>query len=171
MEEEEQRISPTPERLAKVETGTIHLVETEGKGGTTKRAGLKIISPLEELMYHERITEKEYQAGMRYYADYVYAERPSQAVMRWKEYISNSHSPEDLDHAERVTFHSKRYADAQRVLGPYMGAVARMLLVEEMSCVQIGRAVHGYKNLNSASASGVAMATAMLDLLARFYRL
>jgi hypothetical protein len=169
--EEEERIGPTPERLAKVETGTIDLIESEGKGGTTKRAGLKIISPLEELMFNSRITEREYQAGMRFYTDYVYTERPSQAVMKWKEYISSSHSPDDLDHAERVAFHSKRYADAKRVLGTYMGAVARMLLIEEMSCIQIGRAVHGYKNANSASASGVSLATAMLDMLARFYRL
>lgn len=169
--EEDERISPTPERLRKVATGTIELIESEGKGGTTKRAGLKIISPLEELFYNGRITEKEYQAGMRFYTDYVYTERPSQAVMRWKEYISNAHSPEDLDHAERVAFHSKRYHDAKRVLGGYMGAIARMLLIEEMSCVQIGKAVHGYRNLNSASASGVALATAMLDMLARYYRL
>jgi hypothetical protein len=169
--EEEERIGPTPERLAKVETGVIDLVETEGKGGTTKRAGMKIISPLEELMYNQRITEREYQAGMRFYADYVYTERPSQAVMRWKEYISASHSPQDLDHAERVAYHSKRYADAKRVLGTYMGSVARMLLIEEMSCETIGKVIHGYRNRNSASASGMGMATAMLDMLARFYRL
>lgn len=166
----DDRIGPTPERLAKAPAGTVDLVETVGRG-TTKRAGVRIITPLDELRYNDRITEKEYEAGQLYYVDYYFAERPSQGTMKWRDLVSGGHAPEELDGAERAAFHSRRFHEANQTLGPYQGAVARMLLVEDMSCFQIGVSLHGYKHANSASAAGVVLATTVLDTLSRFYKL
>lgn len=167
----DERDGPTKERLTKVKTAMVDVLETVSKGGAVRMTGRRIITPLDSLRHDERITEREHAAGMRYYADYVYAERPSQAVMRWREFVSSSHSPGELDGAERAAFHSRRFADANAYVGRYLASVVRMLVVEDLTVGEIGSAVFGYKNLNSACSAGTALVSAALDRLASFYRL
>ena len=167
----DERDGPTPERLSKVKTAMVDVMETVTRGGALKMTGRRIVTPLDDLRHHDRITEREHAAGMRYYADYVYAERPSQSVMRWQEFVSSSHTPGELDGAERKAFHSRRFADANAWLGKYLASIVRMLVVEDMAAMEIGVAVFGYKHRNSASSAGVALASAGLERLASFYRL
>lgn len=165
------RQGPTPERLAKAPHGAVDVLETASAGGARRRAGTRLVTPLDDLRYNDRISDREFEAGRQYYVDYYYAERPSQGVMRWKEFISGSHASGDLDHTERVAFHAKRFAGANKALGPLQSAVLRLLVVEEMPCFQIGAQLLGYRNKNGASASGMTAAITALDTLARHYGL
>lgn len=164
-----ERQTPTPERLAKAPHGAVDVMETASKGGARRKAGTRLVSPLDDLRYNDRIGDREFEAGRQYYVDHYYAEKPSQGTMRWKEFISGSHAPGDLDHSERVAFHAKRFAEANRALGPLQSAVARLLIIEEMSCIQIGEHLLGYRHRNGASAAGVTAAITALDSLARHY--
>lgn len=164
-----ERQTPTPERLAKAPHGAVDVIETASKGGARRKAGTRLVSPLDDLRYNDRIGDREFEAGRQYYVDHYYAEKPSQGTMRWKEFISGSHAPGDLDHSERVAFHAKRFSEANRALGPLQSAVARLLIIEEMSCIQIGEHLLGYRHRNGASAAGVTAAITALDSLARHY--
>lgn len=165
----DERQGPTPERLAKAPHGAVDVMETASKGGARRKAGTRLVSPLDDLRYNDRIGDREFEAGRQYYVDHYYAEKPSQGTMRWKEFISGSHAPGDLDHSERVAFHAKRFAEANRALGPLQSAVARLLIIEEMSCIEIGAHLLGYRHRNGASAAGVTAAITALDSLARHY--
>lgn len=169
MTDDNERQLPTPERLAKAPHGAVDVVETASKGGARRKAGTRLVSPLDDLRYNDRIGDREFEAGRQYYVDHYYAEKPSQGTMRWKEFISGSHAPGDLDHSERVAFHAKRFSEANRALGPLQSAVARLLIIEEMSCIQIGEHLLGYRHRNGASAAGVTAAITALDSLARHY--
>lgn len=167
----EELVRPTPERLGKVSPKVVvRVVENEG-GGHGRLTGTKILSPLEELLHRERIEAREFEAARKFYVDWYFTERPSQAVMRWQEFVSSGASPGDLDQAERRSFHAKRFAGACQSLGAYHGAVAKMLVLDEMSLTQIGIRIFGFKSRNGAAGSGLAAAVGMLDVLARFYKL
>lgn len=168
-DEKHERLTPTPERLAKAPHGAVDVMETATKGGARRRTGTRLVSPLDDLLYNDRIGEREFEAGRQYYVDHYYAEKPSQGTMRWKEFISGSHAPGDLDHSERVAFHAKRFAEVNKALGPLQSAVARLLIVEELSCQQIGAQLFGYQHRNGASAAGMTSAVTALDTLARLY--
>ena len=171
MSDKDERVGPTPERAAKAPHGIIDVMETASAGGARRKAGKRLVTPLDDLRYNDRISDREFEAGRQYYIDYYYAEQPSQGVMRWKEFISGSHASGDLDHTERVAFHSKRYAGANKHLGPLQSAVLRLLIVEELPCFQIGRSLLGYRHKNGASAAGMTAAITALDSLARHYGL
>ena len=171
MTDEIERIGPTPERAAKAPHGVVDVMETVSAGGNRRKAGKRLVTPLDDLRYNDRISDREFEAGRQYYVDYYYAEKPSQGVMRWREFISGSHAATDLDHTERVAFHSKRFADANKALGPLQSAVLRLLVVEEMPCFQIGAQLLGYRHKNGASAAGMTAAITALDTLARHYGL
>lgn len=167
----EEIVSPTRERLAKASPENVVRVVETSRGGLAKATGTKILSPLEELLHRDRIEAREFEAARRFYVDWYFTERPSQAVMRWQEFVQSGSSPGDLDQAERAAFHAKRFAGACQELGPYHGAVGRMLIVDELSLTQIGLRIFGFRSRNGAAAAGLAAAIGALDVLARFYRL
>jgi hypothetical protein len=165
-----ERLDTTPERRSKLTNGTVDVIENEG-GGKGIATGRRIVSPLDNLLAREQIEPCEFDAAVHFYRDWYYAERPSAHMMRWTEFVDTGSAPGDLDAAERAAFHSRRFQAALRLLGPYQGAVARLLIIDELDCTNIGRRLNGYTSDNSAAAAGFAQAAIVLDTLARYYGL
>lgn len=177
MADGEERITETRERAAKVGTRVVDVYETEGKGGTVRRGGRRIVSPLDDLRYRERITEQQHLAGTMYYRDWSVvtqggSPKSAMASVQGGGVTGGGVMSETrLDAAEHMAHCSRRLDDANRWLGSYMGSIARMLLVEEMTAMDIGEAVFGHRHNNSKAAAGIALITATLDRLAQIYRL
>lgn len=164
-------IKPTRQRMRRA-PGFDELTETQAGGVTRKSGAVRVWSQLENLYRNRRLTDEQYQAGQRYYADwYISMHAGRGTTMRWSEYISGLAGGEgNLDAAERRVFHSKRFAQANALLEE-MGIrkAVHWLVINDTPCEAIGRKFWGYSGKHSAAAGAVTAIGVALQRLAKFY--
>ena len=163
-------IKPTRQRMRRA-PGFDELTETQAGGVTRKSGAVRVWSQLENLYRNRRLTDEQYQAGQRYYADwYISMHAGRGTTMRWSEYISGLAGGEgNLDAAERRVFHSKRFAQANALLEEMGIRKAVHWLVINDTCEAIGRKFWGYSGKHSAAAGAVTAIGVALQRLAKFY--
>ena len=166
-------IKPTRQRMRRA-PGFDELTETQAGGVTRKSGAVRVWSQLENLYRNRRLTDEQYQAGQRYYADWYIAMHAGRGTtMRWSEYISGLAGGEgNLDAAERRVFHAKRFAQANALLeGLGVRKAIHWLVINDTACEAIGRKFWGYRTKHKASASAATAASLALQVLAKFYGL
>jgi hypothetical protein len=154
--------------------GWDELMETHAGGTTRKSGAVRVWSQLENLYRNRRLTDEQYQAGQRYYADwYIGLESRGKTTMRWSEWIQGmAGGSGDLDAAERRVFHAKRFAEANKRLED-MGTrkSVHWLVINDVKPEDIGRKFWGYSGRKTASAGAVTGIVLSLQMLAKFYGL
>jgi hypothetical protein len=172
MVDDDDIVKPTRERLRRA-PGITEMVEVVGGGVTRKSGAVRIWSQLENLYRNRRLTDEQYQAGQKYYADWYLAGFAPRVTSRMAEWVQNmSGSPSNLDAAERRVFHGKRFAQANAVLED-MGTrkAVHLFLINDEACEAIGRRLWGYKTRFTASAGASTALAISLQRLAKFYGL
>lgn len=165
-------LAPTPQRMRMAGQNLDELTET-ADGGTVRKSGaVRVWSQLENLHRNRRVTDEQYDAGLKFYADWYLCLQAGRSVtMRWSEYISGLGSSDStMDAAERRVFHAKRYAQANRLLDDLgVRKAIHWLVINDIPAEQVGRSIQGYRSPKSAKASGVTMISLGLQRLAKFY--
>jgi hypothetical protein len=168
---DDQVIKPTRQRMRRA-PGFDELTETQAGGTTRKSGAVRVWSQLENLYRNRRLTDEQYQAGQRYYADWWLGLEAGRSItMRWSEYISGLGGGEgNLDAAERRVFHAKRFAQANEVLDSLGTRKAvHWLVINDTPAEAIGRKFWGYAGKHSAAAGAVTGISISLQRLAKFY--
>jgi len=167
-------IQPTPERLTKAGSGFDELTEASA-GGVLKRTGaIRVWTQLENLHRNRRLTDVQYDAGVKFHADWYLGLQSGQSVtMRWSEYLSGIGGGEgNMDAAERRVFHSRRYAEASKILDELgVRRALQLFVINDIPAEHIGRKLNGYRGQRAATASGVTIIGIGLQRLAKFYGL
>lgn len=166
-------IKPTRERMRRVE-GYDELTETQAGGVTKKSGALRVWTQLENLYRNGRLTGEQYQAGLKYYADWwLGLEAGRSTTMRWSEYISGLGGGDgNMDAAERRVFHAKRWAEANKILEELgVRKAIHWLVINDIKPENIGRKHWGYSGRKTASAGAVTGISIALQRLAKFYGL
>ena len=165
-------IKPTRQRMRRA-PGYDELLETAAGGTTRKSGAVRVWSQLENLYRNGRLTPEQHQAGQKYYADwYLGLESRGSVTMKWSEYISGLSGSGDMDAAERRVFHSKRFAQANKILEELGTRKAvHWFVINDMPCEAIGRRFWGYRSVSTASAGASTSIAISLQRLAKFYGL
>jgi hypothetical protein len=167
-----ETVRPTKERMGRVQ-GFDELTEVSPGGVTRKTGAIRVWSNVENLYRNNRITSEQCQAANKFYADWwIGTQSGKYTTMRWSEYISGLGVSGDMDAAERRVFHSKRFAQANKLLDELgLREATHWLVINDVAPAEIGRVLWGYKNRDSASASGVVLINVALQRLKKFYGL
>lgn len=164
-------VKPTRQRMRRA-PGFDELTETQAGGTTRKSGAVRVWSQLENLYRNRRLTDEQYEAGRKYYADWWLGLEAGRSItMRWSEYISGLGGGEgNMDAAERRVFHAKRWAEANKILEE-MGIrkAVHWLVINDSPCEAIGRRFWGYSGKHSAAAGAVTAIGVALQRLAKFY--
>lgn len=166
-------IKPTRQRMRRA-PGYDELTEAASGGVTRKSGAVRVWTQLENLYRNRRLTDEQYQAGQRYYADWWLGLEAGRSItMRWSEYISGLGGGEgNLDAAERRVFHAKRFAQANEILEELgVRKALHWLVINDVPCEAIGRKFWGYRTRFTASAGAVTGISIGLQRLAKFYGL
>jgi hypothetical protein len=144
-------------------------------GGVLKKTGaIRIWTQLENLHRNRRITDVQHDAGLKFYTDWYLGLQAGQSVtMRWSEYISGLGGGDgNMDAAERRVFHSRRYAEASKLLDEIgIRKALQLFVISDIPAEHIGRKLNGYRGQRAATASGVTVIGLGLQRLAKFYGL
>jgi hypothetical protein len=165
-------VKPTRERMRRA-PGYDELTEVNAGGVSRKSGAVRVWSQLENLYRNKRLTDEQYQAGQKYYADWYLAGFQPNVTSKMQEWIQNGGGGQgSMDAMERRVFHQKRFAQANALLED-MGVrkAIHWLCINDTPCEQIGRKFWGYKTKHKASASAATAAGLALQLLAKFYGL
>ena len=165
-------VKPTRERMRRA-PGYDELTETQAGGTTRKSGAVRVWSQLENLYRNRRLTDEQYQAGQKYYADWYLGLGAGRSItMRWSEYISGLGGSGNLDAAERRVFHRKRFAEANKLLDD-MGTrkAIHWFVINDTPCGAIGKKFWGYREVRTASAGASTSIAISLQRLAKFYGL
>lgn len=167
---DDQIIKPNKHRLRRA-PGYDELTETQAGGVTKKSGAVRVWTQVENLYRNKRLTDEQYQAGLKYYADWwLGLEAGRSTTMRWSEYISGLGASGDMDAAERRVFHAKRWAEANKILEELgVRKVIHWLVVNDIKPENIGRKHWGYSGRKTASAGAVTGISIGLQRLAKFY--
>lgn len=163
-------VRPTRQRMRRA-PGFDELTETQSGGVTRKTGAVRVWCPLEDIYRKGSLTEEQYQAGQKYYADwYIGFGASAGTTMRWSEYISGLTGTGDLDAAERRVFHQRRFKQAEALLKDLKtNEQVYWLIIYDIPAEAIGRRFDGYKGKHSASSNAVGKISVSLQLLAKFY--
>lgn len=166
-------VRPTKQRM-RLAPGFDELTETQAGGTTRKSGAVRVWSQVENLYRNGRLTAEQHQAALKYYADwYIGLQSRGKVTMRWSEYISGlGGGSGNLDAAERRVFHSKRWAEANKLLEELGTRKAvHWLVINDVKPEDIGRKFWGYSGRKTASAGAVTGISLSLQRLAKFYGL
>jgi hypothetical protein len=173
MNDQPDAIKPTRQRMRRA-PGFDELTEAQSGGVARKSGAVRVWSQLENLYRNRRLTDEQYQAGQKYYADWWLGLEAGRSItMRWSEYISGLGGGDgNMDAAERRVFHGKRFAEANRLLDD-MGTrkAVHWFIINDIPCEQIGRKFWGYREVRTASAGASTSIAISLQRLAKFYGL
>jgi hypothetical protein len=163
-------IKPTRQRMRRA-PGWDELMETQAGGTTRKSGAVRVWTQLENLYRNRRLTDEQYQAGQKYFADWYLAGFAPRVTSRMSEWVqNNSGSPGNLDAAERRVFHAKRWAQANAILEELGTRKAvHWLVITDTPAEAIGRKYWGYSGKHSAAAGAVTGISISLQRLAKFY--
>lgn len=168
----EDVIKPTRQRMRRA-PGFDELTETQSGGVTRKSGAVRVWSQLENLYRNRRLTDEQYQAGQKYFADWYLAGFSPRVTSRMSEWVQGAAgAPGNLDAAERRVFHQKRFAQANVILEE-MGTrkAVHWFIINDTPCEAIGRKFWGYSGKHSAAAGAVTGLQISLHQLAKFYGL
>lgn len=168
----EDVIKPTRQRMRRA-PGFDELTETQAGGTTRKSGAVRVWSQLENLYRNRRLTDEQYQAGQRYFADWYLAGFSPRVTSRMSEWVQGAAgAPGDLDAAERRVFHQKRFAQANEILEDLGTRKAvHWFVINDTPCEAIGRKFWGYREVRTASAGASTSIAISLQRLAKFYGL
>lgn len=173
MSDNPEIIKPTRQRMRRA-PGFDELTETQAGGTTRKSGAVRVWSQLENLYRNRRLTDEQYQAGQKYFADWYLAGFSPRVTSRMSEWVQNNGGAGsgNLDAAERRVFHAKRFAQAN-VLLEELGTrkAVHWLIINDTPCEAIGRKFWGYSGKHSAAAGAVTGIVISLQRLAKFYGL
>lgn len=172
MNDQPDAIKPTRQRMRRA-PGFDELTETQSGGVTRKSGAVRVWSQLENLYRNRRLTDEQYQAGQKYYADWYLAGFSPRVTSRMAEWVQNmAGGSSNLDAAERRVFHQKRFAQANTILED-MGTrkAVHWFVINDEPCEAIGRKFWGYSGRKTASAGAVTGIALSLQQLAKFYGL
>jgi hypothetical protein len=172
MNDQPDAIKPTRQRMRRA-PGFDELTETQSGGVARKSGAVRVWSQLENLYRNRRLTDEQYQAGQKYFADWYLAGFSPRVTSRMSEWVQGAAgSPGNLDAAERRVFHAKRFAQANVILED-MGTrkVVHWLVITDTPAETIGRKYWGYSGKHSAAAGAVTGISISLQRLAKFYGL
>jgi hypothetical protein len=172
MVDDDDIVKPTRERLRRA-PGITEMVEVVGGGVTRKSGAVRIWSQLENLYRNRRLTDEQYQAGQKYYADWYLSGFAPRVTSRMAEWVQNGGGGQgSMDAMERRVFHQKRFAQANAVLeGLGTRKAVHWFVLGDTPAEQIGRKFWGYAGKHSASAGAVTGIAISLQQLAKFYGL
>jgi hypothetical protein len=173
MNDQPDTIKPTRQRMRRA-PGFDELTETQSGGVARKSGAVRVWSQLENLYRNRRLTDEQYQAGQKYYADWWLGLEAGRSItMRWSEYISGLGGGDgNMDAAERRVFHGRRFAKANEILdGLGVRKAVHWFVINDIPAEQIGRKFWGYKGQRAASASATTVVGLALQQLAKFYGL
>ena len=165
-------IKPTRQRMRRA-PGFDELTETQAGGVTRKSGAVRVWTQLENLYRNGGLTDEQYQAGLKYYADWYLAGFAPRVTSRMAEWVQNNNSSSgDLDAADRRVFHAKRFAEANKLLETFdMRKAIHWLVINDIPCEAIGRKAWGYRTRHKANTAGRVEAAKALQGLAKFYGL
>ena len=169
---DDQVIKPTRQRMRRA-PGFDELTETQAGGTTRKSGAVRVWSQLENLYRNRRLSDEQYAAGQKYFADWYLAGFSPRVTSRMSEWVQGAAgAPGDLDAAERRVFHQKRFAQAN-VLLEELGVrkAVHWFVINDTPPENIGRKFWGYSGQRAASASAVTVMGLALQRLAKFYGL
>lgn len=169
-----QILAPTPERMRQAGYAFDELTEASSGGVLKKTGAIRVWTQLENLHRNRRLTDIQYDAGIKFHADWYLGLQAGQSVtMRWSEYISGMRGGEgNMDAAERRVFHQRRYAEANKLLDELgIRMAVHLFVINDIPAEHIGRKLNGYRGQRAATASGVTIIGIGLQRLARFYGL
>jgi hypothetical protein len=173
MNDQPDAIKPTRQRMRRA-PGYDELTEAQSGGVARKSGAVRVWSQLENLYRNRRLTDEQYQAGQKYYADWWLGLEAGRSItMRWSEYISGLGGGDgNMDAAERRVFHSRRFAKANEVLeGLGTRKAVHWFVINDIKPEDIGRKFWGYSGRKTASAGAVTGIALSLQQLAKFYGL
>lgn len=163
-------VKPTRQRMRRA-PGYDELSETTSGGISRKSGAVRVWSQLENLYRNRRLTDEQYQAGQKYYADWYLAGFQPNVTSKMQEWIQNGGGGfGSMDAMERRVFHQKRFAQANEILeGLGTRKAVHWLCINDIPTEQIGRKFWGYSGRKTASAGAVIGVTISLQQLAKFY--
>lgn len=169
---DEETIKPTRQRMRRA-PGYDELTETQAGGVTRKSGAVRVWSQLENLYRNRRLTDEQYQAGQKYYADWYLSGFSPNVTSKMQEWIQNGGGGfGSMDAMERRVFHQKRFAQANAVLEELGTRKAvHWFVINDIPAEAIGRKFWGYSGKHSASAGAVTGIVISLQQLAKFYGL
>lgn len=165
-------VKPTKQRMRRA-PGYDELSETTSGGITRKSGAVRVWSQLENLYRNRRLTDEQYQAGQKYYADWYLAGFQPNVTSKMQEWIQNGGGGfGSMDAMERRVFHQKRFAQANTILEE-MGTrkAVHVFVIGDIPCEVIGRKFWGYRTRFTASAGASTALAISLERLAKFYGL
>lgn len=165
-------IKPTRQRMRRA-PGFDELTEAASGGVTRKSGAVRVWTQLENLYRNRRLTDEQYAAGQKYFADWYLAGFSPRVTSRMSEWVQGAAgAPGNLDAAERRVFHQKRFAQAN-VLLEEMGTrkAVHWFVINDVPCEAIGRKFWGYREVRTASAGASTSIAISLQRLAKFYGL
>lgn len=166
----EDVIKPTRQRMRRA-PGFDELTETQAGGTTRKSGAVRVWSQLENLYRNRRLTDEQYEAGRKYYADWYLAGFSPRVTSRMSEWVQGAAgAPGNLDAAERRVFHQKRFAQANVILEDLGTRKAvHWFVINDTPAEAIGRKFWGYGGRKTAAAGAVTGIAVSLQRLAKFY--
>jgi hypothetical protein len=165
-------IKPTKQRMRRA-PGHDELTETQAGGVVRKSGAVRVWSQLENLYRNRRLTDEQYQAGQKYYADWYLSGFQPNVTSKLQEWIQNGGGGQgSMDAMERRVFHQKRFAQANALLdGLGTRKAVHWFVINDTPAEAIGRKFWGYAGKHSAAAGAVTGLQISLHQLAKFYGL
>ena len=163
-------VKPTRQRM-RLAPGFDELTETQAGGTTRKSGAVRVWSQLENLYRNRRLTDEQYQAGRKFYADWYLGGFQPRITSRMSEWVQGAAGGVgNMDAAERRVFHQRRFAQANAILEELGTRKAvHWLIIADTPAESIGRRFWGYGGRKTASAGAVIGISVSLQRLAKFY--
>jgi hypothetical protein len=148
-------IGPTPERLARA-SGKIEHGNDRTNGGTVFVDHWPIRQYYARGPAATRLSEREYNAAMRFYAHWYYAGlNPIGAIDYRMEHLDGKWSPSGLKGSERQAHHRQHYTQAVRALGKTEWCYVSAIVLDERDAGTIAMQLTGRTDPAQCRAVGI----------------
>lgn len=157
--------STTPERAARLPEDAIDVAA----GGMQRITD----APFDRMAIYKQITFRQHEAGERYrLRAYTAMAEPTPGSVDWNSSHSGfKPSTPSMFTAQAIASARQSYREALNAVGPRLGKVLAMVLIDEQTLADVGREVCGYKEHKSQVVAGATLFRLALDVLADHYRL
>jgi hypothetical protein len=150
-------IDPTDARLAKGDL--VPIIDQYGRRPADSMR-YRVRTAIEKAYDDERISWEQLEAARSYYRDAYHVERPSVAMMHWRDLVDGARGETQFD----TEFHRARLARVRKRLGPRLTRVMNLAVVHDASFVMIGTEIAGRNNQSQAWAVGFELVVTALDM-------
>lgn len=150
-------VDPTAERLQ--HDDVVEVKDAQGRKPSDS-VRYRVRTAIEKAHDESRIDWEHLEAARTYYRDAYHVERPSVAMMHWRDLVDGSRGDGQLD----IEHHRARLARVRKRLGAKLTRVMNLAVIHNASFAMIGAEVAGQRSQAQSWAAGFALVVAALDL-------